>query len=1458
MIRWIRRAALLLGAIVGVVIVLLAAAIVALQVPSGQAWVARLASAFLSRPGESVTIGRIGLALPDMVTVEGVEVGDRSGPWLGVHRLRATLDLARIAAGEIALRRLDIDAAELLRLPSGGGGSMPPLRIDRLDLAQLRLDPALLGQSVALAVSGEGLAIERARIKGDVALARLDGPGALHLAADYDPAAARFSAKLRLDEPSGLLLERFIGHPLPATAQLEGAGPLADWHGRLQAAAGAAHLDSDLAIAPKGEGYLFAATGTLAAQPLLPADLAALIGSEVQFAATVDTSSTHRLRLDRLVLANPTARISASGWRAAGGAIAATADLALPDLRPVAEWLHRPLAGSGTLHLDLSGMLTRPAAHMLVHMTDAAYGGNSAQQLDADLTLSLADDLSVPDGRFSVSGKGQLAGMRVADAVLPSGFEKALDWTIDLAGDRDLAHLDLRRLQLRDAGAEIDAAAGLAAGAAQGQASLAADDPAILGALTRGALRGAGRIDADFRAELGSGAATARIGVELGQIAVSDERLARLLGDRLSASGTLRRQPDGGIDLDELGIAAQGAQLSGHARMPADLSRIAAVLSLDIPQIAAIAPAAGQVEAKATIDGAWSALRVDGTLASPLLQVAGRRLEAAQIDVSIPDLAERAGRIAARLRLAGGPAATLRTDVALPAGGRIVLSHLELEAGGASLQGALELVPAEMRASGTLTGQIPDLAPFSGAAGMRLSGSATLRAALGMQEGQTIELNLAGRHLAFGSATLDSASVAAQLSRLYDAPRGRATVKLAGGSAAGYALRDADLRLASSAPGVFRFTARLAGEAHAPLVASLSGEATYGRAAASLRLARLDGRYAGETLTLQRPLLVSEGKGGFSFADLALVFGKGTLTGAGSIEGERLSLQLRGSRLPLGVAARLGGYQEVTGLIGLDLAVSGTLAAPRGVVVVTGDALRFAAASRPDLPPLAMSARGEWQAGHVDFRGRVDAPRGAALGFSGSVPLELRRPFAIVVPPDGRLAVKLEGAGDLGQLADLLPLGEDRLSGRFSIDAGVSGTVVAPIAGGELAVSRGHYESLSAGTILSDIDLVLAGNGQRFVLRRFSAGDGGAGRLQGTGVIQLAANSAPVIDLHAEFTHFRLVRLDAATATAGGAARLSGSLLAPQLAADLTLERAEITLPERLPASVPDLAVTRINSRTGQVEAPPQAANSASRLSIALALTVDAPGQVFVRGHGLDSEWRGRLAVGGTSAAPLVTGRLQVVHGTYSLLGKDFAIARGTLSFSGGAKPDPLLDILAQASSGGVTAQILVGGTASAPTLRLTSQPKLPQDEILARVLFGQGLGQITPLQGLQIAQAAAALAGGGGPDVLGTIRRGLGLDRLSIGSSNELNALSTNVAPGAAGLSSGQQGTQGSNALGSSTLSAGKYVAPGVYLGVEQGIGGNQSAVRVETDVTPHITLDAQAGAQGDNSVGLNFKLDY
>ena len=135
--------------------------------------------------------------------------------------------------------------------------------------------------------------------------------------------------------------------------------------------------------------------------------------------------------------------------------------------------------------------------------------------------------------------------------------------------------------------------------------------------------------------------------------------------------------------------------------------------------------------------------------------------------------------------------------------------------------------------------------------------------------------------------------------------------------------------------------------------------------------------------------------------------------------------------------------------------------------------------------------------------------------------------------------------------------------------------------------------------------------------------------------------------------------------------------------------------------------------------------------------------------------------------------------------------------------------------------------------------PELPQDEVLARLLFGRSSTSLSPLEMVQIASAVASLTGvtSGIGDPLETVRKGLGLDRLSIGGANP-------------------------------SLEAGRYVAPGVYVGAKQGVTGTGTQATVQIDILKGLKVEGTAGtgapasgasgASSTSSVGVIYQHEY
>jgi translocation and assembly module TamB len=233
---------------------------------------------------------------------------------------------------------------------------------------------------------------------------------------------------------------------------------------------------------------------------------------------------------------------------------------------------------------------------------------------------------------------------------------------------------------------------------------------------------------------------------------------------------------------------------------------------------------------------------------------------------------------------------------------------------------------------------------------------------------------------------------------------------------------------------------------------------------------------------------------------------------------------------------------------------------------------------------------------------------------------------------------------------------------------------------------------------------------------------------------------------------------------------------------------------------------------------------------VKLDIKVSAPSQVFVRGRGLDTEMRGNLHITGTSGTPHINGQLRTMRGIFNFLDRELAIVEGIMDFRGRIPPSPYLNIEASATTNEITAGIRLTGPVNMPTLKLTSTPNLPEDEILAHLLFGRELRGITPMQGAQLLQALNSLRGGGqGFDPVGDIRKAIGVDRLNIDA----------------------------NETGDVTVGTGKYITDKIYLGVEGGAGENSGKIKAEIEATRSITIEAESGANS-NGTRINWKHDY
>jgi translocation and assembly module TamB len=309
-------------------------------------------------------------------------------------------------------------------------------------------------------------------------------------------------------------------------------------------------------------------------------------------------------------------------------------------------------------------------------------------------------------------------------------------------------------------------------------------------------------------------------------------------------------------------------------------------------------------------------------------------------------------------------------------------------------------------------------------------------------------------------------------------------------------------------------------------------------------------------------------------------------------------------------------------------------------------------------------------------------------------------------------------------------------------------------------------------------------------------------------------------------------------ATVTGSLGLTGNLTGtPLLAGTVLVEQANITVPEGFgggaqlidvehrsaPAAVAQtLSRAKITSNGAPV---PQSRSPGMLLDV----TLNAPNQIFIRGRGLDAEVGGSVRLTGPLNNIQPVGAFSLNRGRLSILGQRITFERGTVTLVGDL--DPQLDFVATTQADDITVVVTVSGRVSALDINFSSNPQLPQDEVLARLIFKRSMGELSPLQLAQLAAAAGELvgAGGGGGGLLGGLRGAAGLADLDVVT----------------------------DAQGNVGVEAGTYLQDNVYLGVTAGANG-QSKVTINLDVTEDLTVKGAAGQDGNSSLGVFYERDY
>ena len=1376
-----RRLWRVMAGIIAGIAMLLAAALALLDSSIGHRFVANQIASLAPASGLRIQVSRIEGSLYGTATLHDLVLSDPQGEFARVPE--AELDwrpLSWFSSG-LDVRTLALHRGRLKRFPEllPGDPDAPILpnfdiRVDRLEVDRLTLEEPVLGETRTVDFLAQAMITDgRAQLE---AKGNLGGEDRLALKLDSRPDDDQFDVDLDYAAPKGGFLAGLTGANDDLTIRVLGDGSWSEWDGALLVRQQGKRL---VALKLSNRAGSYSALGQVDAGPYLPAALEPLVGGRMalSLSSTLEDS-----------VADGTMALIGKGIRLTGRGAVDFAGNSFDDfsLRAV---LTDPRAFGPAIRLEnarltaqLDGQFRNLTVRHLLSAGELEVSGTRLAKLTQEGVLTYSDGvLTIP---LDVRTQRVVTGLAMADPRLVNG---RLNGTMTLDGSR----LSAERLQLRFPG--LRARVALRGDIDRGRYAVSGpvefDDLALDSV---GAASGVAEIDfglasngqwtlaTDLRAALPEpeNATIANLAGE--EITVSghiemgaDQPIifedTRLAGSKLSLAVDGMRDPDGRTFVGGMGNHTTYGDFSFTAEMTGEGPQ--AQVLLDNP-----VPAAGlrNVQVLLQPDGEGFAIAANGQ--STLGPFDGDLL------LTFPE--EQPATIAVR-RMDVWQTSVSGEFVLLDDG---VSGRLDLSGGG--VRGDIVLRPEEGGQGFDVDLNVRE-ASFAGETPITVRRAQTQFSGVLSAGHSNVQGALRAQGINYGTLFFGRVAARAELT-----------------------------------DGTGDFTVSAVGSRGSGLSLQAQGDIAPDRLALAAR-----GEFGGERISMpRRAVLEKQEDGAWYLHPVQLTYGSGHAIAQGTFGGTSdPSGSFKFSEMPLSLLdialGEVGIGGTISGVVELQAHRNAPPTGRAGIMLnqITRSGLTLS--SRPlDIGLVADLSAEKLETRAVieedgERRGRLQA-RIANLQASGGLVDRLY---------DGDLFAQLRFTGAADSLWRLTGVEVFDLTGPVAVAADATGTLSDPRVNGTVSSDSLRLRSGVTGTDIRDVKAKGSFSGSLLRLTSVSGTASNGGSVTGSGTVDIAGlgKTLPKIDMRLAARNATLVDRSEMGATVTGPLRIVTHGNNGTIAGRFTIVSARWRLgtTEEV-AALPDIPIEEINL-------PPDIAPTV-RQAQPWRYLIDARGQdgIKVTGLGLESEWGATVRIRGTTADPRVGGVASLRDGEYRFAGTSFELTRGRILFDENAPPDPELDVLAESSVDGFTARVAVTGSGLQPEIQLSSVPGLPEDEILARLLFGGSFQSLSATDAVQLGAALAAFRGGGGMDPINQLRSAIGLDRLRI------------VAPDPA-LNRG------------TSIAVGKNITRRFYAELITD-GAGYSATRLEFRITSWLSLLASVSTIGRESVSIEARKDY
>jgi translocation and assembly module TamB len=941
---------------------------------------------------------------------------------------------------------------------------------------------------------------------------------------------------------------------------------------------------------------------------------------------------------------------------------------------------------------------------------------------------------------------------------------------------------------------------------------------AVFSAIASRQLGGSATLSGQGYWAFSDGSANVAIELDLTDPRAGIRQLDALLSGSNKISGTLRKDRHSGLKLTNLTL--DGAGLEGKADLQLTGRQPSGQMQLTVRDLQRLDPTLrGSLAANGKLGGKPGALRASLDLTGDSIRLHGKPVEQFTFEMQASGSIDNLSGDAKLQSRIDGIATMGKMRLSRDPQSGVKLQDVALNYGPNELRGWLQF-GGQKGVDGDLALDAPALKTLSALVGKSISGEVTARLTqTGKVTARGLKLAARANNVVVGSISITRATASAEISDAFSNARGFGRVHLSGGSIYGRAVSELTIALDAKdgATTAFGLDGRSGTE-------TLSAGGTF----------ELGGK--GTTVTLQRGQLIASSvvaklaepakiqftDGKLSLSRLRLGVGSGHVTVTAN-SGKTLQIAAELSKLPMSLfdmaAPDIGAGGELSGRID----VTGTPSKPIANYKLDLAGGNIAALQRAGIAPISVSSNGNFKNNVLSLQAKASGADGLIATANGTVSLK----------PAPVLNVQTNGQFPLTLLNALLAERGTRGAGFLRGNVAITGATSDPQFSGTASIASGAIHDPGSGLQLTNLQMSARISKSQFTVDRLDASALPGGRLTATGRVLFDRQAGFPVTAQLQADGLQVRDRKTLDGKLNGRLSVNGALNRGLLVGgNIFLQRFDIQIPERLPRTVRELDVTHVNiskesrARLGIKE---QTTRQSATTPIRLNLDIKSDGRIFVRGRGLDAQLGGDLRLLGTSKQPVAEGEFRMIRGRLAIIGRRLIFNRGRIGFTGSL--DPALDFEANTDADGTIITTTVSGRASDPKVAFTSSPQLPEDELLARLLFNKSLSKLSPLQIAQLASEVDKIGGlSSGPGIMDQLRKSVGVDVLDVTTDTKGNA----------------------------AVTAGKYVNSKAYIGVQQNTGTNTSRVIVDLDITKNIKARGETGSDGNSKLGVGIEWNY